>query len=114
MRSWQRTLDEQDRHFGEDLGLSPATAQRLLAHARGVPVPSWHAWRLASSVPATESPLEISATPHFRAAHENLPDDAFRPPVSAGKHECEACHRDAGSGIFHPRMIQIPKGRIGS
>jgi len=113
-RSWQRTLDEQDRHFGEDLGLSAAAVERLLAFARGVQAPSWHAWKLAQSVPPTDIPLEISATPHFRAAHADLPESAFKPPVSAGKHECDACHRDAASGIFHPRMIQIPKGRIGS
>jgi cytochrome b len=114
MRSWQRTIDEQDRHFGEDLGLSPAIADRLLAQARGSPIPSWHAWKLANSVPATQTPLEISTTPHFRAAHAVLPDNAFRAPVSAGKHQCEACHLDAGSGIFHPRMIRMPKGRVGS
>lgn len=113
-RSWDRTIDEQDRHFGEDLGLSPAMAQRLLAQARSAPVPSWHAWKLAASVPPTESPLEISATPHFRAAHADLPDSAFRAPVSAGKHQCEACHLDAASGIFHPRMIRMPKGRVAS
>ena len=110
--SWQRTVDEQEKHFGEDLGLTEAMSARLLAHAKSAAAPSWGAWKLASSVPAGEAPLEVSATPFWKSAHASLPESAFRPPVSAGKHECEACHRDAGSGKFHPRMIQISKGRV--
>ena len=110
--SWVRTLEEQDRHFGEDLGLGAAGVARLLEHARKEPTPSWGAWKIATSVPKGESPLEISTTPFWRAAHASLPDSAFRAPVSAGRHECEACHRDAASGIFHPRMIHMAKDGV--
>jgi cytochrome b len=110
--SWQRMLDEQEKHFGEDLGISAATSARLIEHAKATPAPSWGAWKLASSVPAGQAPLEVSGTPFWKAVHASLPETAFRPPLSAGKHECEACHRDAASGKFHPRMIQLSKGRV--
>jgi cytochrome b len=112
--SWRRTLEEQEKHFGEDLGISEEKAGQLLDYARAAPTPSWAAWKLASSVPAGEAPLEVSATAFWRDAHSGLAESDFKPPRSAGRHDCEACHRDAASGIFHPRMIQMAKGRLGN
>jgi cytochrome b len=112
--SWKRTLDEQDRHFGEDLGLGADAAGKLLEHAKATPIPSWAAWKLATSVPPGDAPLEISTTSFWRTAHATLAEADFKPPRSAGRHDCEACHRDAASGIFHPRMIHMAKGRVGN
>jgi cytochrome b len=112
-RSWRRTLAEQDRHFGEDLGLDDASRARLLAEASAAPAAAWGAWVLASSIAPEEAPLRISELPFWKELHGGLPGDAFEPPVH-GRHDCEACHRDAGSGIFHPRMIHIPKRKVGS
>ena len=112
LASWKRTLDEQEKHFGEDLALGAAAVRRLLEHAGSVATPSWAAWKLASAVPTGEAPLEISTTPFWRAAHATLQEGDFKPPRSAGRHDCEACHRDAASGIFHPRMIHMAKGRV--
>ena len=110
LRSWERTLREQDRHFGEDLSLSDATAARLL-QAAGAPPPSWAAWRLAHSAPAGEAPLRITELGFWRHAHRGIPEARFKPPAANGRHDCEACHRDAASGIFHPRMIRSAKPR---
>jgi cytochrome b len=112
--SWQRTLDEQEKHFGEDLGLGAEAVRTLLEHAKATPAPSWAAWKLAASVPKGEAPLEVSVTPFWREAHSSLHDSDFKPPRSAGRHDCEACHQDAASGIFHPRMIHMAKGRVGN
>ena len=110
LRSWERTLQEQEKHFGEDLSLSQASAATLLK-AAAVPPPSWAAWKLAQSVPAAEAPLRISEIGFWREVHHALPDAQFKPPRANGRHDCEACHRDAASGIFHPRMIQNAKPR---
>jgi cytochrome b len=107
-RSWERTLHEQGEHFGEDLSLNAARVRELLAIASRTEPESWGAWKLGGSVPAGEAPLRITASPYWRHAHRDLPASAYKAPVSAGRHDCEACHRDAGSGIFHPRMIQKP------
>jgi cytochrome b len=109
LRSWERTFKEQDAHFGEDLSLSAAAVARLRTVATAVPTPSWGAWKLVASAPADAAPLRISELPFWRHAHEDLPESAFKAPVSAGRHDCEACHVDAASGIFHPRMIQKPE-----
>jgi hypothetical protein len=101
-------LREQDRHFGEDLSLSPRAKNALLEEAGAARDIGWAAWKLAGSAPATESPQRITELRFWRHAHRRLPDAAFKAPVSAGRHDCESCHVDAASGIFQPRMIQKP------
>jgi cytochrome b len=108
MRSWERMMKEQSEHFGEDLSLSPNVARALLDEARADRTSTWAAWKLAHSAAATESPQRVSELGFWRRAHEALPPAAFKPPVSQGRHDCESCHLDAGSGIFQPRMIQRP------
>jgi cytochrome b len=114
MRSWERTLAEQDHHFGEDLSLTEAASAKLLAAARAAPPQSWAAWRLASSVKGTEAPLQVTGLRAWKRLHANVEAAQFKPPNAAGPHECDACHRDAASGIFHVRMIQNAKPRTRS
>jgi cytochrome b len=113
-RSWERVLGEQSRHFGEDLSLNGASMRELLAIATRTPPPSWGAWKLGASIPADDAPLRITASPFWRHAHRNVPAAEYKPPVSSGRHDCEACHHDAALGIFHPRMIQKAATRIQS
>jgi len=107
-RSWERMIREQAEHFGEDLSLSPASAKRLLDEASAARGLSWAAWKLAASATAGDSPQRITELRFWRHAHRDLPDAAFKAPVSSGRHDCESCHLDAASGIFQPRMIQKP------
>lgn len=107
-RSWERMLREQDRHFGEDLSL-PQEKVELLRKAIDAAPPSWGAWKLARSTPPGEEPQKITELPYWRATHRRIPAALFSPPNAAGRHDCEACHRDALSGIFHPRMIRRSK-----
>jgi hypothetical protein len=107
-RSWERMLKEQAEHFGEDLSLSPKVASALLAQADADRTSTWAAWKLSHSAPQGDSPQRITELRFWRRAHHELPEAAFKPPVSQGRHDCESCHVDAASGIFHPRMIQRP------
>jgi hypothetical protein len=102
-------MREQAEHFGEDLSLSPATVKALLddAHAAAAPA-TWAEWKLASSAAPNEAPQRISELRFWRRAHREVPERAYKAPVSSGRHDCESCHLDAASGIFHPRMIQRP------
>ncbi len=108
MRSWERMMKEQAEHFGEDLSLSPSVAKALLDEARSDRTSTWAAWKLARSAAPDDSPQRISELRFWKHAHHDLPPAAFRPPVAQGKHDCDACHVDAASGIFQPRMIQRP------
>lgn len=107
-RSWERMLREQDRHFGEDLSLPPAKIERLREAINTAPS-SWGAWKLARSAAPGEEPQKITELPYWREAHRRIPATRYSAPNAAGRHDCEACHRDALSGIFHPRMIRRSK-----
>lgn len=112
-RSWRRMFDEQERHFGEDLALDTAAVAKLLAEAAHAPPRSWAAATLAASAPGDTAPLRITELPFWRRAHENVEERDFEARAN-GRHDCEACHHDAASGIFHPRMIRIPKQKVAS
>jgi len=107
-RSWDRMMTEQAEHFGEDLSLSPALVKALLAEAHAAASSPWAAWKLSTSAAPADAPQRITELRFWRRAHRDLPDSAFKSPVSSGRHDCESCHLDAASGIFHPRMIQRP------
>jgi cytochrome b len=110
-RSWRLMLEEQDRHFGEDLALDDGARSRLAAEASALQATAWGPWALAGSAGSTDSPLRVTELPLWKEIHERIGDEAFKEPVN-GRHDCEACHDDAGSGIFHPRMIHIPKPKV--
>lgn len=106
-RSWQALLRTPDQHFGEDLALGAAALQALRNEGAAADAGrKWAGWMLRRSVPAGSSPQRITETPFWRQRHEDLADSDFRPPSAAGRHDCEACHDDAASGIFAPRLIR--------
>lgn len=107
-RSWARMLEEQDKHFAEDLGLSKAMVAKLTQVANA-PADAWGPWAISASAPAGQSPQRITELDRWREIHHRVPDERFKAKGVGGKHDCGACHRDAASGIFHPRMIQTAK-----
>lgn len=109
-RSWSRLLDEQQQHFGEDLGLSAAATQALREAAAGADqARRWAGLALRASVAANDAPQRITETPMWRERHEAIDAAVFKAPTVAGRHNCEACHLDAASAIFSPRVIRIPE-----
>jgi cytochrome b len=109
VRSWERMFAEQDKHFGEDLSLSAATSALLLKAARAADPASWGEWKVSGSVAPGDAPQRITELTQWREIHERVPEGRFKSKAVAGRHDCGACHRDAPSGIFHPRMIQDAK-----
>jgi hypothetical protein len=109
-RSWQRMLREQKDHFGEDLSLPERKLAALEQHAVGdAAAPRWFALMLQASVAPGTSPQKITDTDFWRARHRRIEDKRFKTAPVSGKHDCAACHGDAASGIFSPRLIHIPE-----
>jgi cytochrome b len=112
-RSWDRVLAEQEHHFGEDLGLAPKTIQQLASAARQ-PALSWPAWMLAGSASLVEPPpIRVSELPAWKHLHRNVEPTlvSAKTAASSGGHDCERCHDDALSALFHPRLIHIREGK---
>lgn len=112
-RSWNRMLDEQSSHFGEDLALSPETVARLrtfaAAHAAEA-LESPVAWKMATTIPPAATPLRIGETPYWKERHARLDAGTWKRVHDS---DCGACHRDAEAGTFAPRAIDFDPAKTG-
>ncbi|MDA8049814.1 MAG: cytochrome b/b6 domain-containing protein [Rhodospirillales bacterium] len=110
-RSWAAIMGGLSHHFGEDASLgsrreTAAISAYLIANAAA----HWdtlpaHLFRVVD--PA--QPLLISATPAWRRLHRHIPPAVFHSKAVGSPAACDACHRDAATGLFAPQNIHIPK-----
>lgn len=110
-RSWERLLDEQESHFGEDLMLEPETVEELRAFLTAnaaETAPTEAAWKIDRSIAAGEQPLRISATPYWKAKHAEIPEAVFTLPPVNSPANCAACHLDADAGTFEDGAMRMP------
>ncbi len=110
-RSWQRLLNGQDDHFGEDLFLSPETIALLRLYAfdnSAERVSREVSWRTMRSLDADVLPLRITDTPYWQTAHRGIDEAVWRHPMVNGKFNCGACHRDAEQGGFMNGAMRLP------
>jgi len=111
-RSWQRLLAQQDRHFGDDLGLDAATVARLLAFAvpnaaeQGV---TEAAWKINRSVKADATPLRITETPYWVKKHREISVADWNNTKVKSKANCPACHLDAEAGTYEDAAMRIAR-----
>ena len=111
-RSWQRMLDEQGDHFGEDLFLEPKTVVLLREYASAnsaEQVQREASWRTLQSLAAGEVPLRITDTPYWKEVHRDIDESQWMRPSVNGKFNCAACHLDARQGGFMNGAMRLPK-----
>jgi hypothetical protein len=114
-RSWERLLDQEAKHFGEDLSLDgdvlvelSTFAVRNAAESRLTEA----AWKIGRSIPAHDSPLRITDTPYWARKHREIPETVWRRPDVKSKVNCDACHQDAEQGTFEDGAIRPPKAAM--
>ena len=110
-RSWQRLLTEQDRHFGTDLALAPATTATVLAFLASNAAehsPTEAAFKINRSIPAASTPLRITETPYWMAKHEGIGGEVWTRKTVKSKANCAACHVDAEAGTFEDSAMRLP------
>ncbi|MCB9688002.1 MAG: cytochrome b/b6 domain-containing protein [Alphaproteobacteria bacterium] len=98
-RSWDAMLASED-HFGEFLGLDPATADELRAWATAHGADAGeteHAVRIAATVDANALPQRITTLPWWEGIH------AAVPLGDEPRTRCADCHPDAERGSFDAR-----------
>jgi cytochrome b len=111
-RSWQRIMAEQDRHFGTDLALDPATAPPLLAFLvrnAADSSPTEAAFKINRSVPAGSTPLRITETPYWVTKHAGIGEAVWQGATVKGKADCAACHVDANAGTYEDSAMRLPR-----
>jgi hypothetical protein len=110
-RSWERLLDGQADHFGEELFLEKKTVAALRAYATdsaAEQVQRELSWRTLGSLSADKAPLRITDTPYWRRVHRDIDEALWRRPSVNGKFNCAACHRDARDGGFMNGAMYLP------
>jgi cytochrome b len=109
-RVWSAMLAPDVDHFGEALDLSAARRSALEKYAAAGAAGHGETW-LALQLDGADwkAPYRITDTAFWKERH---PEQYFTMwktrGKAAGKHDCGACHRDAVSGNFAPRAIDLP------
>lgn len=110
-RSWVRMMREQDRHFGEALGLDTSTAQEILTFLTRYSADSRMteaASKIGKSIPSGEAPLRITESGYWKKKHDEIPGKIWRSKKVGAKANCGACHLDAERGTFEDAAMRIP------
>ncbi|MGA1597990.1 MAG: cytochrome C [bacterium] len=112
-RSWNRILEEQGEHFGENLDLDPEVAQEirtyLITHAAEF-TPSKVSVHILDSIPESESPLRVSETSFWKKKHEEMEEEkAFGRESVKSPSNCVACHTEVErDGDFDEHRVEVP------
>jgi hypothetical protein len=111
VRSWQRLMAEQDRHFGTDLALDESTCAAVLAFLVNNAAEKSDreaAFKINRSIKAGDAPLRTTETPYWINKHREIADSVWNSPKVKSKANCAACHLDADAGTFEDAAMQLP------
>ncbi|MDO8811639.1 MAG: cytochrome b/b6 domain-containing protein [Gallionella sp.] len=112
IRSWQKTMAEQEKHFGTDLALDAATSEALLAFLVNNAAENSNreaAFKINRSIKAEDTPLRITETPYWVRKHQDIAESVWRLSKVKSKTNCAACHLDAEAGTFEDAAMFIPR-----
>lgn len=110
-RSWEKMMDEQSAHFGEDLGLDSADVENIrkfLTSNSAESHLSEPAYKVSESTPPDQTPLRISETPYWKKKHHEIEAEVWKRKSVGNKNKCDACHLDAKRGTFEDSAMRIP------
>lgn len=112
VRSWQKMMAEQDRHFGSDLGLDDVTIKAVLTFLVDNAADKHQteaAFKIDRSLAKTATPLRVTETPYWVTKHREIAASDWANPLVKSKSNCGACHIDADAGTYEDAAMQIPK-----
>ncbi len=111
-RSWRLMMQQQENHFGEDLGYDKETIDEILsflvtnAAETGL---TEAAHEINTSIPLTVSPLRLTETMFWKKKHDEISKKYWDSETIKSKANCAACHLDAKTGWFEDSNMRLPK-----
>lgn len=102
-RSWDKTMNTLESHFGTDATLEAADHKTIQAFLAANASANDRLTDMKGSVP-----LRISQTPHFVREHREIPKKMVAQAEVKSFSNCTACHTKASSGSYREREISIP------
>jgi len=111
-RSWQRLMEEQSDHFGDDLALDSDVAAEvtdfLMKNSSDLGETE-AANKMSRSIPQDQAPISITGTRYWKKKHEEIGDEYWKSKKVGSKTNCAACHLDAKEGWFEDSNMRLPK-----
>jgi len=111
-RSWKLMMEQQHKHFDEDLDYDEETVAEILhflitnASESGL---TEAAHKIDKSVSKSNAPLRITETRYWKKKHEEIEDRYWKAKEVKSKTNCAACHLDAKTGWFEDSNMRLPK-----
>ncbi len=109
--SWTRLMGQLADHFGDNAELPADTAKALTDYlvANAADRSDYRrSLRVTRSV-GNNAPLRITEIPYIKSKHHEIPARLIKTNAKVGSlSNCSACHRQAESGSFSEREINIP------
>jgi diheme cytochrome c len=102
-RSWKKLMGDLANHFGENAARHEATRAEVAAYLAanaGDAAISKQGRRFLRGIDASETPVRITQTPFWQAAHEEVSPARFLSDAVKTPANCAACHRTAAKGVF--------------
>ena len=102
-RSWQRTMDGLERHFGTDASIDARTLADLSA---------WLQAYAGTYKRVTEAPPQdrITRAAWFERKHRKVEPAVWQLASVKTAANCAACHGDADRGRFDDDQLRLPEG----
>ncbi|MBF0180895.1 MAG: diheme cytochrome c [Magnetococcales bacterium] len=111
-RSWERTMNGLERHFGENAEVADATGTALrgyLAANAADRAGEGKARKFLASIATDEIPERITTTRYFVHKHREIPRSMWeKNPKLGSLSRCEGCHARADQGSFDEHEVRIP------
>jgi nitrate/TMAO reductase-like tetraheme cytochrome c subunit len=99
--TWQRLMDNLDKHFGDNASLDPEVRQEILGYLKR---------NASSSGNRSSKTLRISDSAWFVRQHHEVSGKAWTDPRVKSAANCTACHVDASRGDWSERSVRMPSG----
>jgi hypothetical protein len=110
--AWERVMGSLGEHYGDDASLDEQQAIGLLRYltANAADRAGLSRSRAFASGPAAGDMLpRITDTPYFRREHDEIPPRLVLNNEAVGSFSnCQACHRNAETGIYNEHQVVIP------
>jgi hypothetical protein len=100
--SWQRILDNLDKHFGADASVDAKSLAELRAFLDSTAART-------RRVSAGMQGIRITETDWFRREHRKVPEATWKGAAVKSPANCAACHTGAENGDYSERGIRVPE-----
>ncbi|MGD9654871.1 MAG: diheme cytochrome c [Sulfuricurvum sp.] len=102
-RSWDKTMNTLDNHFGTNATLDPADHKTIQGYLTTHASKSDRMTGMGGEVA-----IRISETPNFKREHREIPQKMVTQAEVKSFANCTACHTKAAGGSYREREVRIP------